>query len=124
MILTRRALLVAGLSSLGARAEAAPRNAIPQSPAPGTNVRYIMSAPAGTANGDSWANAASIWQLNDMIAAVGARCTVYVRADAGSYSFADIRVGISNGGQIRSPVTIIGVDSRLAPMRSVFVGIR
>jgi hypothetical protein len=124
MILTRRALLVASLSSLGARAEAASRNAIPQPPASGTGVRYIMSLPASSANGDSWANAASIWQLNDMIAAVGAGGTVYVRADAGSYLFADIRVGISNGGRIGSPVTIIGVDSRLAPMRAVFVGTR
>jgi hypothetical protein len=124
MILTRRALLVATLSSFGAPAEAASRNAVSQSPPRGTSVRYIMPASAGSANGDSWANAASILQLNDMIAAAGPGGTVYIRADTGSYSITNLRVGISNGGQIGSPVTIMGVDGRLAPMRAVFVGNR
>jgi hypothetical protein len=124
MILTRRALLVATLSSFGAPAEAASRNAVSQSPPRGTSVRYIMPTPVGSANGDGWANAASILQLNDMIAAAGPGGTVYIRADTGSYSITNIRVGISNGGQIGSPVTIMGVDGRLAPMRAVFVGNR
>jgi hypothetical protein len=124
MILTRRVLLLAGLSSLGGPAEPASRKAIPQPPPLGRHVRYIMSAPAGSGNGDSWANAASIWQLNDMIAAAGPGGTVYVRADAGSYSLADNEASISNGGQVGSPVTVIGVDRRLAPMQATIVGSR
>src|SRR5712691_5664812 len=99
MIVTRRALLVASLASLARPAKAAPRTTISRSPPIGTNVRYIMSAPAGNGNGDSWANAASIWQLNDMIAAAGPGGTVYVRADAGSYSFTDNRISVNTGGQ-------------------------
>ena len=118
MILTRRTLLVASLSSLGRPAKAAPQANS------GTNVRYIMAAPAGSGNGDSWANAASIWQLNDMIAAAGSGGTVYVRADAGSYSFMDNMVNINNGGRIGSPVTVIGVNRGLAPMKATIVGNR
>jgi hypothetical protein len=124
MILTRRALLLASLSLLEGPAEAASRKAVPGPPPLGTQARYIMSVPAGNANGDSWANAASIWQLNEMIAATGPGGTVYLRADAGSYSFADNRVNISNGGQAGSPVTIIGVDWRLTPMRAIILGTR
>ena len=124
MILTRRALLLASLSSLGGPAEAASRKAIPQSPPLGTRARYIMSAPAGDANGDSWGNAASIWQLNNMIAAAGPGGAVYIRADAGSYSVLDSRIGINNGGQIGSPVTVIGVNQELAPMKATIVGSR
>src|SRR5712691_11647016 len=113
MILTRRALLVASLSSLGRPARAASHKA-----------RYITPAPAGNGTGDSWANAASIWQLNDMIAAAGPGGTVYVRADAGSYSLRDTRVNIDSGGQVGSPVTVIGVDRGLAPMRAAIIGSR
>jgi hypothetical protein len=83
-----------------------------------------MPAAAGNGTGDSWANAASIWQLNDLIAAAGAGGTVYVRADAGSYSFGDERVRITNGGRVGSPVTIAGVDRNLAPMKATLVGSR
>jgi len=84
-----------------------------------------MPAPAGNGNGDSWENAASIWQLNNMIMAVGPGGAVYVRADRGPYSFTDTsRAGIITGGQIGSPVTIMGVDQRLAPMRATMVGSR
>jgi hypothetical protein len=68
---------------------------------------------AGNANGDRGENAASIWQLNDMIVAAGPGGTVYVRGDAGPYSFVDNRVNISNGGQVASPVIIIEVVWRL-----------
>src|SRR3977135_3606627 len=107
MILTRRAVLVASLSSLGRPAKAACHMAMAASRSQplGTNVRYIMPAPAGTGNGDSWANAASIWQLNDMIVAAGPGGTVYVRADPGSYSFTANRVSINNGGRAGSPVS-------------------
>ena len=120
MMLTRRALLAASLSSLGP-ARAASREATTGSP---PRVRYIMPAAAGNGTGDSWANAASIWQLNDLIAAAGAGGTVYVRADAGSYSFGDERVRITNGGRVGSPVTIAGVDRDLARMKATLVGNR
>jgi hypothetical protein len=122
MFVTRRALLVASLSSLGRPAKAASPSVA--SPPLAAHVRYIAPAPAGNGTGDSWANAASIWQLNDMIAAAGPGGSVYVRADAGPYSFIGNRITISKGGQVGSPVTVIGVDRGLAPMRATIVGSR
>src|SRR6266700_3280490 len=110
MVLTRRALLVASLSSLGRSEKAAPAPRKTASPPAEANLRHIMPAPAGSGTGDSWANAASLWRLNDMIAATGPGGTVYVRADAGPYSLANNRVNISVGGKVGSPVTIVGVD--------------
>src|SRR6266576_2477170 len=108
---------MAGLSSLTRPAKAASYMATAVSrPSPvGTRVRYIMPVPAGGRSGESWANAASIAQLSNMIAAVGPGGTVYVRADAGSYSFPANRVNINTGGQAGSPVTVMGVDQVLAP---------
>src|SRR5262245_35652047 len=84
MTLTRRALVLAGVTSLAYPADAATRKAVSSA-----KVRYITADATGTGNGDSWANAASIWQLNDMIAAVGPGGTVYVRSDAGTYTITD-----------------------------------
>src|SRR2546423_10353118 len=122
MVLTRRALLVASLSSLGRSVKAEPSNTT--SPPAGVNPRHIMPTQAGNGTGDSWANAASLWRLNDMIAAAGPGGTVYVRADAGPYSLASNRVNISVGGKVGSPVTIIGVDLEFVPMRATIVGSR
>jgi len=83
-----------------------------------------MPAPAGNGTGDSWANAASLWRLDDMIAAAGPGGTIYVRADAGPYSVANNRVNIGVGGKVGSPVTITGVDRDFAPMRATIVGSR
>jgi hypothetical protein len=83
-----------------------------------------MPAPAGSRTGDSWANAASIGQLNNMIGAVGPGGIIYIRADAGLYSFTDNRISLSKGGQVGAPVTVIGVDRGLAPMRATIVGSR
>jgi hypothetical protein len=124
MLLTRRALLVASLSPLGRPGKAAAQNATSASPPLGTHARYITPAPAGNRTGDSWANAASLWQLNNMIAAAGPGGTIYVRADAGLYSFIGNRINLSKGGQAGSPVTVIGVDLTLAPMRATIVGSR
>jgi hypothetical protein len=119
MTLTRRGLVLAGVTSLAYPADAAPRKA-PSS----AKVRHIVADATGTGNGDSWANAASLWQLNDMIAAVGPGGTIYVRSDAGTYTITDTRVYITRGGQPGSPVTIIGVDRTLAPMKATIVGTR
>src|SRR5260370_10739747 len=124
MVLTRRALLVASVSSLGRSAKAAPASRKATSPPVEANLRHIMPAPAGNGTGDSWANAASLWRLNDMIAAAGPGGTVYVRADAGPYSVVNNRVNISVGGTVGSPVTIAGVDREFAPMRATIVGSR
>jgi hypothetical protein len=124
MVLTRRALLVASLSSLGRSAKAAPAPSKMTSPPAEANSRHIMPTPAGNGAGDSWANAASLLRLNDMIAAAGPGGTVYVRADAGPYSLASNRVNITAGGKAGSPVTIIGVDRELVPMRATIVGSR
>jgi hypothetical protein len=83
-----------------------------------------MPLPAGIGSGDSWANAASIWQLNYMIALAGPGGTVYVRADTGPYVFNAIRVTINRGGNIGNPVTVIGVDQALAPMKATMIGNR
>src|SRR5262245_65453172 len=109
MILTRRTLLAASLSSLGSPAKAA-RQAHSR-----TNVRYIMAAPAGSGNGDNWANAASIWLLNDLIVAAGRGGTVYVRADTGSYSLMYNMINIINGGNIGWPEILIDVYASYAP---------
>jgi len=124
MVLTRRALLVASLSSLGRSEKAAPAPRKTASPPAEANLRHIMPAPAGNGTGDSLANAASLGRLNDMIAAAGPGGTVYVRADAGPYSLASNRVNISVGGKVGSPVTITGVDLEFVPMRATIVGSR
>src|SRR5260370_39152913 len=124
MVLTRRALLVASVSSLGRSAKAAPAPRKATWRPVEANVRHIMPAPAGNGTGDSWATAASLWRLNDMIAAAGPGGTVYVRADAGPYSLASNKVNISVGGKVGSPVTIIGVDRELVPIRATIVGSR
>src|ERR1700719_1642775 len=124
MVLTRRALLVASLSSLGRSAKAAPAPRKATSPPVEANLRHIMPASAGNGTGDSWANAASLWRLNDMIAAAGPGGTVYVRADAGPYSLASNKINISVGGKVGSQVTIIGVDRELVPMTATIVGSR
>jgi hypothetical protein len=102
MFLTRRTLLIAGLSSLGGPARAASRTAVTNSacqppPIP-TDGRYIMPVAAGSRNGDSWAKAASLSQLNFMIAAVGPGGIIYVLADAGPYSVAE-RISVNKGGR-------------------------
>lgn len=128
MFLTRRTLLAAGLSSLARPASAASHMATTaaasQAPPAATNARYIMPVAAGSRHGDSWANAASISQLSAMIATVGPGGTVYVRADAGPYLFTADRVSINRGGQAGSPVTIVGTDQALAPMKATIVGNR
>src|SRR6476661_721314 len=110
MVLTRRALLVASLSPLGRSAKAAPAPRKATSPPAEANLRHIMPAQAGNGTGDTWANAASLLRLNDIIAAACPGGTVYVRADAGTYSLTSNSINISVGGKAGSPVTIIGVD--------------
>lgn len=123
MVLTRRDLLVASLSSLANGSRTTPSAAMSGSAAL-AQVRYIMPALAGSGNGDNWANAASIWQLDEMIAAAGPGGTVYIRGDVGSYSLMDNRVAVTKGGQVGSPVSVLGVDQGLAPMKATFVGTR
>lgn len=123
-MLTRRALLVASLFSLGRSAKAAPAPGKTISPSAGASPRHIMPTPAGNGTGDSWANATSLWRLNDMIAAAGPGGTVYIRADVGPYSVINNRVNISVGGKVGSPVTITGVDREFVPMRATIVGSR
>jgi hypothetical protein len=124
MVLTRRALLVASVSSLGRSAKAAPASRTAASAAAEAGFRYISPAPTGDGTGDSWANAAPLLRLNDMIAAAGPGGTVYVRADTGSYSLLSNRITISVGGKFGSPVTIVGVNRQLVPMRAIILGSR
>jgi hypothetical protein len=123
VLVSRRSLIIAGLAAW-ARPRASEAQAPSVSSQTGASARYIMPMPAGSGNGDSWANAASIWQLNGMIALAGPGGTVYVRADAGSYVFGAIRVTVNKGGDVGAPVTVIGVDQALAPMKATIVGNR
>src|SRR5260370_5851822 len=109
MVLTRRALLVASVSSRGSSEKAAPAPSKTTSPPAEANLRHIMPAPAGNGTGDSWANAASLSRLNDMIAAAGPGGTVYVRADAGPYALANNKVNISAGRKVGTPATLPGL---------------
>jgi hypothetical protein len=125
VFVSRRSLILAGLASVARPAvrvsTAQPARA---SPTGSANVRYVMPAPAGNGTGDSWANAAPIWQLNAMIVTAGPGGTVYVRADAGPYLFKAIRVTIARGGEAGNPVTVKGVDQALAPMKATIIGTR
>ncbi|HEY2758408.1 MAG TPA: hypothetical protein VGJ01_22060 [Pseudolabrys sp.] len=125
MFISRRRLVLAGLASLTRPAvDTSLAQPFPGSSPAVANVRYVMPSPSGNGSGDSWENAASIWQLNTMIALTGAGGTVYVRADAGPYVFKAIRVTINRGGDAGNPVTIIGVDHALAPMKAIIIGTR
>jgi hypothetical protein len=121
--LSRRNLILAGLASVtGPAVNVSAAQPARQSAA--GNARYVMPLPAGDGGGDSWANAASIWQLNTMIALAGPGGTVYVRADAGPYVFKAIRVAINRGGDTGSAVTVMGVDESLGPKKASIVGTR
>src|SRR5215471_12171360 len=123
---TRRALLAAGLLSLSRPTMLVSATASPTDPLvqPKANARYLAPVATGSKSGIGWPNAASIWDLDNMIAAAGPGGTVYIRADAGSYFVRAGRVAIKTGGTPGSPVTIVGVDQRLAPMNASFVGSR
>jgi hypothetical protein len=125
VFVSRRRLIFAGIASLTrpAGSDSFGQPVRERSPSAG-NVRYIMPSPAGNGSGDSWENAASIWQLNAMIALVTPGGTVYVRADAGPYVFKNVRVLINRGGDPGAPVTVIGVDRAITPMKAIIVGTR
>lgn len=123
---TRRTLLAAGLLALSrptTLVSAASSPAGP-SPQPKANARHVAPVAVGNKSGIGWANAASIWDLNNMIAAAGPGGTVYIRADAGSYFVGPGRVAIKTGGMAGSSVTIMGVDQSLAPMKASLFGNR
>jgi hypothetical protein len=125
VFVSRRRLILAGLVSLTRSAVSASfAQPVPESASTPANARFVMPSPAGNGSGDSWENAASIWQLNTMIALAGPGGTVYVRADAGPYLFKAIRVTLNRGGSAGNPVTVMGVDEALAPMKATVIGTR
>jgi hypothetical protein len=125
VFVSRRSLILAGLASLTRPAASVSfAQSVSGSSLTPANVRYVMPSPSGNGSGDSWTNAASIWQLNYMIALAGPGGTVYVRADAGPYVFNAIRVTLNKGGSVGNPVTVTGVDQALVPAKATIIGTR
>ena len=83
----------------------------------GSAVRYILPTAAGTGDGSSWANAATLTSLDAMIQAVGPGGTINVGNQGGPYGAG---ATISHGGGASSPVLIRGVDASLNPAQPVF----
>ncbi|GGE75191.1 right-handed parallel beta-helix repeat-containing protein [Sphingomonas prati] len=83
--------------------------AIAPSRVPPVQARYI--APSGTGDGSSWANAAPITALNDLIGQLTVTGgEVRVRADAGSYTLPGSQIVLNKGGTLGKPVIIRGSD--------------
>ncbi len=88
-----------------------------------TSPLYIRPASHGTADGSSWANAASLSSLDAIISSVGADGIIYLRADEGNYTVSTT-LNLAHGGTAGHPVTIRGVDVSLANMEATLVGNR
>lgn len=87
---------------------------------------YIRKIKYGTGDASSWANAAAITQINNVIAAAAViGGIVYVRADEGDYTVTSgPLVTISHGGIVDNPVTVLGVDVDLNMTDATFTGNR
>ena len=87
--------------------------------------RFI--APNGAGDGSSWANAASIKALSQMISQAGPGGKVLIRADAGDvYQFngsADT-LTLSAGGAVGNPVKVYGSRSDGTPAKALFSSTR
>jgi RTX calcium-binding nonapeptide repeat (4 copies) len=84
---------------------------------------YISPTKAGSGDGSSWANAASLSDLSSMIAKAGPGGTVLLRADQGAYHTTG-QISITRGGTDGNPVTIMGVDGAGNSMNAEIIGTR
>ncbi|PSC04273.1 hypothetical protein SLNSH_14885 [Alsobacter soli] len=88
-------------------------------PAP---ARFV--APDGRGDGASWAKAAPIGRLNDLVKEVGPGGTVYLAAHRGPYTIGETLCVLSAGGAAGAPVLVMGVDAAMAPKPATVTGAR
>ncbi len=84
---------------------------------------YITPTGAGSRDGSSWENAASLVSLPVLIGRAGPGGSVLIRADLGDYKTMG-QIDMRTGGEPGRPVTVIGVDSSGRPMKATIVGTR
>lgn len=84
----------------------------------------VKIAPNGTGDGSSWADAAPLSKINDMIALAAEQgAEVWLRADTGPYA-QNGNLPITKGGTATQRVMIRGVDVNGLPMAARIVGSR
>lgn len=86
-------------------------------------IYYVAPNSTGTGNGSSWANAASLSSLSTLVEKASGGDTIYLRADAGSYTIKSA-INLYAGGDKGAPITIKGVDVNGNAMDASFVGSR
>lgn len=85
---------------------------------------YISPTGSGAGDGSSAANAATLKDLPQLIAAAGPGGQVLLLADQGNYSALPGALAIVGGGTASAPVTIRGVDSAGNAMAATIAGTR
>ncbi len=85
---------------------------------------YISPTGSGTGDGSSAANAATLNDLPQLIAAAGPGGQVLLLADQGAYAAPTGALAIVAGGTASAPVTIRGVDSAGHVMAATIAGTR
>lgn len=85
---------------------------------------YISPTGSGSGDGSSAANAATLEDLPQLIAAAGPGGQVLLLADQGAYTAPTGALAIVAGGTASAPVTIRGVDSAGNPMAATITGTR
>ena len=85
---------------------------------------YISPTGSGSGDGSSAANAATLEDLPQLIAAAGPGGQVLLLADQGTYTAPTGALAIVAGGTASAPVTIRGVDSAGNPMAATIAGTR
>lgn len=86
-------------------------------------IYYIAPNSSGKGDGSSWANAASLSSLSSLVEKASGGDTIYLRADAGSYTV-NRSINLNHGGSDGAPITIKGVDVNGNAMDATFVGSR
>jgi len=85
---------------------------------------YISPTGSGSGDGSSAANAATLKDLPQLIAAAGPGGQVLLLADQGDYTAPTAALAIVGGGTASAPVTIRGVDSAGNAMAATIAGTR
>ncbi len=87
-------------------------------------LHYISPTGAGSRDGSTWANAASIGQIGQVVRDAGTGDTIMLRADAGAYTIGSTPLSLQAGGASGAPITIRGVDGAGNAMNALFVSDR
>ena len=85
--------------------------------------RHVAPEASGRADGSSWEDAASLDELDGLIASLEPGGRVLLRADAGPYRLSE-PISIHSGGQDDDPVVVQGVTGDGQPAQAVVVGSR